>query len=286
METNTFNVIFDKLEEKANQSIKQNEGDYIVDGLLYCGKCNTKKQTRIEILGKIRTPMCLCKCEAERRDKEEAEHKRRQRMMEIEKMRKIGFPESEMQSWTFANDDKLNAKTSAIAKNYADNFETMKERKKGLLLYGSVGTGKSYHAACIVNELIDKGYPAMMTNFSRLVNTINGMFEGKQQYIDGLNKFDLLVIDDLSAERDTEFMNEIVFTIIDSRYRAGLPLIITTNLTADEIKHPADVRKQRTYSRLLEMTIPVEVKGSDRRRNKLKNDYADLSDILGLNVTE
>ncbi len=286
METNTFNVIFDKLEQKAQESIKQNEGDYVLDGLLYCGKCNTKKQTRIELLGQIRTPMCLCKCEAAKRDAEQAEYKRRQRMLEIEKMRKIGFPESEMAGWTFANDDKLNAKTSGIAKNYADNFEKMKEAKKGLLLYGAVGTGKSYHAACIVNDLIDKGYPCLMTNFSRLVNTIQGLYADKQDYIDGLNKFDLLVIDDLSAERDTEFMNEIVFTIIDSRYRAGLPLIITTNLTADEIKHPADIRKQRTFSRLLEMTIPVEVAGSDRRKKKLKNDYADLSDILGLNATE
>jgi DNA replication protein DnaC len=201
-------------------------------------------------------------------------------------MRKIGFPESEMANWRFENDDMAKPKISHVMHNYAGNFDKMKERGKGLLLYGNVGTGKSFHAACIVNDLIDKGYPCMMTNFARLVNTIQGMFEGKQDYIDRLNKFDLLVIDDLSAERDTEYMNEIVFNIIDSRYRAGLPLIITTNLTSDEIKHPADVKKQRTYSRLLEMTIPVEVNGADRRRKKLVNDYAEFSDILGLNATE
>lgn len=283
---NTFNVIFDKIELNAQQHIKQQEGDYILDGLLYCGKCNTKKQTRIEVLGRVRTPLCLCKCEAERRAAEEAERKRFERMREVEKMRRIGFPESEMANWNFAADDMANPKISHVAHNYAANFNKMIERGKGLLLYGTVGTGKSFHAACIVNALIDKGYPCLMTNFSRLVNTIQGMYDGKQQYIDGLNKFDLLVIDDLSAERDTDFMNEIVFNIIDSRYRAGLPLIITTNLTAEEIKNPADIRKQRTYSRLLEMTIPVEVNGVDRRRNKLVNDYAEFSDILGLNATE
>lgn len=283
---NTFELFFDRIEANARKAIKENEGDYIVDGLLYCGKCHTKKQTRVEILGKVRTPFCLCKCAVEKRDAEEAERRRIERMMEVERMRKMGFPESEMANWTFAVDDKQNAKISGVALNYAHNFETMKHRGKGLLLYGSVGTGKSFHAACIVNELIDKGYPCLMTNFSRLVNTIQGMYDGKQEYIDGLNKFDLLVIDDLSAERDTEFMNEIVFTIIDSRYRAGLPIIITTNLTADEIKNPADIKKQRTYSRLLEMTIPVEVAGVDRRRKKLVNDFAEFSDILGLNVTE
>lgn len=286
MSNNTFNDFLINLEAKASESIKQQEGDYIVDGLLYCHKCNTKKQCRIEFAGTVRTPMCLCKCEVEKREAQKREFERQQRMMQIEKMRRMGFPESEMFRWTFATDDKMNPKISGIAKNYADNFETMKERNKGLLFYGSVGTGKSFHAACIVNDLIDKGYPCLMTNFSRLVNTIQGMYDGKQDYIDGLNRFDLLVIDDLSAERDTEFMNEIVFNIIDSRYRAGLPLIITTNLTAEEIKNPADIRKQRTYSRLLEMTIPIEVAGVDRRRSKLKNDYAEFCDILGLNVTE
>lgn len=274
------------LEAKAAQTIKVEEGDYIVDGLLFCHHCNTPKQCRVELFGRIRTPMCLCKCAVERRQAEEAERKRIERMREIERLRQMGFPESEMARWTFAADDKANPKISGIMKNYADNFETMKGKSKGLLLYGSVGTGKSFHAACVVNDLIDKGYPCLMTNFSRLVNTISGMYDGKQEYIDGLNKFDLLVIDDLSAERDTEFMNEIVFTIIDSRYRSGLPIIITTNLTAEEIKNPVDIRKQRTYSRLLEMTIPIEVSGADRRRKKLVNDFAEFSDILGLNATE
>ena len=283
---NSFKAMFDSIERMASKNINAEEGDYLVDGLLYCHNCNTPKQCRVEVFGTIRTPMCLCKCAAEKRKAEEAERMRVERMMELANMRKIGFPESEMSSWTFAADDGLNPKITNIMRNYADNFEMMKERSKGLLLYGSVGTGKSFYAACVVNELIDKWHPCLMTNFSRLVNTIQGMYEGKQEYIDGLNKFDLLVIDDLSAERDTEYMNEIIFNIIDSRYRAGLPVIITTNLTSDEIKHPADVRRQRTYSRLLEMTIPVEVSGVDRRRKKLKNDYADLSDILGLNVTE
>lgn len=281
-----FESMFNDLEKKASETIKENEGDYIVDGLLYCGKCHTAKQVRLEIMGTIRTPMCLCKCEAEERDRMREEIERQQRLYRIEKMRRAGFPESEMIKWTFANDDKMNPKISEIAKRYADNFDTMKAKNKGLLLYGTVGTGKSFHAACIVNELIDKGYPCLMTNFSRLVNTIQGMYAGKQEYIDGLNKFALLVIDDLSSERNTEYMNEIVFNIIDSRYRAGLPVIITTNLTNDEIKNPADIQKQRTYSRLLEMTIPVNVTGVDRRRMKLKNDYAEFADILGINATE
>ena len=279
---NIFSGFIDNLEQTAANSIKANEGDYLVDGLLHCGKCHTPKQCRVEIFGMTRTPMCLCKCEVEKRDAKEEEYKRRQREERIYKLRKMGFPESEMSGWTFSADDGINSKITKVAMNYVENFDEMRKRSKGLLLYGKVGTGKTFYSACIVNALIDRGIPCLMTNFSRLVNTISGMYDGKQEYIDGLNKFDLIVIDDLAAERDTEYMNEIVQNIIDSRYRSGLPTIITTNLTAEEIKNPADIKKQRTYSRLLEMCVPVEVTGKDRRRQKLKDDYKELNELLGL----
>ena len=274
--------ILDNIESNAKNVIKENEGDYVVDGLLYCHKCNTGKQCKINFLGQERIVPCICRCEKEAYDREQEETRRIERDRRIARLRQTGFPESDMAQWNFAADDRANEKISNVAHNYVDHYEEMREAKKGLLFYGGVGTGKSFFAACIVNALIDKGYPCMMTNFARLVNTIQGKFEGKQEYIDGLNRFDLLVIDDLAAERDTDYMNEIVFNVIDSRYRAGLPTIITTNLTANEIKNPADIRKQRTYSRLLEMCLPVEVEGADRRREKLKDDFSRFNDLLGL----
>lgn len=272
----------DGLERRAAENIKAEQGDYIVNGLLYCGKCQTPKQCRVTILDRERTPMCLCKCESEKLAKEEEERKRIEFEKRVKELRKIGFPESDMQNWTFANDDRTNEKISAVVRNYVDNFSKMKEDGKGLLLFGTVGTGKTYAAACIANSLIDKGYGVLMTNFARIANTVQGLFEGKQEYYDSLNRFPLLILDDLSAERKTEYMQEIVFNVIDSRYRAGLPLIVTTNLTRDELKHPADVINQRTFSRLFEMCIPVEVAGTDRRREKLKSDMEEYKNILGL----
>lgn len=279
---NNLSETFQKIEMTAAQNIRSNEGDYVEDGLLICGKCHTPKQCRVTLFGQVRTPMCLCRCEKEQRDAEEQERKKEERLRHIRDLKKIGFPDREMSRWTFEADDRSNEKISTVAEKYVENFDEMKRKGKGLLFYGSVGTGKTFMSACIANALIDQGHPCLVTNFARLCNTISGMYEGKQEYIDGLNKFHLLVIDDLASERDTEYMNEIVHNLIDSRYRAGLPLIITTNLTADELKHPAEVRKQRIYSRLFEMCIPVEVKGKDRRKERLKSDYKDLEDLLGL----
>lgn len=264
------------------QKNKAHDGDYVKDGLLYCGKCHTPRQTRIEASGKVWTPFCLCKCEAEKLEAEEAERKRIKFLERVRDLRRKGFPEPQMVEWTFEKDDQANAKISSVAQKYVEHFEEMKAKSKGLLLYGTVGTGKTFISACIANALIDQGHPVLVTNFARLCNTISGMFEGKQEYIDSLSKFELLVIDDLASERDTEYMGEIVQNIIDSRYRSGLPLIVTTNLTAEELKNPAEIRKQRIYSRLFEMCLPIEVKGKDRRKQKLKDDYKDMEGLLGL----
>ncbi len=280
----TFDKFINEIADKAAAQNVIQQGDYIGDdGLLYCGNCNTAKQYRGVILGKERTVYCICKCKAEKLEAEKAEQKR---IEKISRLRRLGFPDAEMLKWTFDKDDRKNEAISDAAQKYVENFAEMKKRGKGLLLFGTVGTGKTFISACIANALIDKGYSCLVTNFARLVNTIQGMFDGKQDYIDSLNKFDLLVIDDLASERDTEYMGEIVQNIIDSRYRAGLPLIITTNLTSKELKHPAEIRKQRIYSRLFEMCVPIQVAGADRRKQITINELDDTTELLGLTVEE
>lgn len=281
METN----LIETMARKASQDSHYEEGDYLSeDGLLMCGKCHTPKQCRFIATwdGKEKKPYTLCACARERRDAEEQARQAQNLLIEVNRLRKLGFPDSEMANWTFAHDDGTDPKTTNIAHKYVDNFPEMKKRGKGMLLYGPVGTGKTHAAACIANELINQGRPCLVTNFARITNTLQGMFDGKQRYLDDFNRLDLLVIDDLAAERDTSYMNEMIFNIIDSRYRSGKPLIVTSNLTQAELTAPTSVDKERIYSRLLEMCVPVEVKGADRRGKKLQDDSADMARLLGL----
>lgn len=272
-----------EIERRAAEAIHLQQGDYYGDdGLLVCGKCNTPKQCRVTLFGEERTPMCLCKCEVEKREREEAERQRVKFENRIKELRRMGFPESDMQTWTFENDDRKNEKVYNVAKNYVENFDKMKESGKGLLFFGTVGTGKTYAAACIANALIDKGIPVLMTNFARIRNTMQGLYDGKQEYLDSFNRFPLLILDDLAAESKSEYMQEIVYAVIDARYRAGLPIVVTTNLTSEELKHPAELTNQRTFSRIFEMCLPLEVAGSDRRRERLKDDFAEYKELLGL----
>lgn len=260
------------------------DGDtYEENGLLYCSKCRTPRQVQIEIFNKVKTVPCICKCMAEARDREEEARKRYERALELQRFRDMGFPDRELQGCTFAADDGQMPEITRAMKAYAEQFKYFRKEGKGLLLYGPTGTGKTFQAACVVNALIEKGYPCLMTDFSRLTNKINGMrWEDRPEYIDSLSRFALIAIDDLGVERDTQFMNENVTTIINSLYRANVPMIITSNHSPKQLTGETEIRRQRVYDRLLERCFPVEVNGPSRRKKKGRDDYADMKLKLGL----
>ena len=167
-------------------------------------------------------------------------------------------------------------------KKYCENFSDLRKSGKGILLYGTVGTGKSFFAACIVNELVSKGYRCMMTTFSRLANQISSLWEGKQEFIDDLTRYDLLAIDDLGVERDTEYMNEQITAIVDALYRAKVPLVITSNYSPRQMTGENEIRRKRIYDRLIEQCHPVEMPGESRRIIKGRQDYAEMKKLLGV----
>jgi DNA replication protein DnaC len=270
------------IEARAAANIKVNEGDYLENGLWHCGKCRTAKQGRYDMPWGVVTPMMLCKCAEEERAKEEAKRKQIEFQDTVKRLRQTAFLEAEMQNWNFEHDNGMSGQVISVARNYVDNFDKMRKDGKGLLIFGTVGNGKSYAAACIVNALIDKGFPCIMTNFAEIRKAAQASFDGAKRLSDMFSQCALLVIDDLATESDTAYMQEMVYSIIDSRYRAKLPIIITTNLTSSEIKHPADLFHQRIFSRLLEMCVPYENKGEDIRRKILKQSFNEYSELLGI----
>lgn len=238
------------------------------DGLLYCGKCRQPKEAYFpegkRLFGRDRHPR-ECDCQrAARKEREAAEENRRHRE-EVEKLKRRGFTDPAMREWTFAND---NGKCPQMmkAKNYVERWEQISGGNYGLLLWGQVGTGKSYLAGCIANALMEREIPVCMTNFALILNDLAASFKDRNEYISRLCSFPLLILDDFGMERGTEYGLEQVYNVIDSRYRSKKPLIVTTNLTLEELQHPEDTAHARIYDRLLEMCCPVCVTGENFRK--------------------
>ena len=109
-------------------------------------------------------------------------------------------------------------------------------------------------------------FGVLMTNFPTLLNRLTGLSgEERSALIAELDDYTLLILDDLGVERNTEFVLEQMFQIIDGRYRCCKPLIVTTNLRLEEIKHPVDLAHARIYGRILERCAPVLFDGRNQR---------------------
>ena len=90
----------------------------------------------------------------------------------------------------------------------------------------------------------------------------------------------LLIIDDFGMERGTEYGLEQVYNVIDSRYRSRKPLIVTTNLTLEELQHPEDTAHARIYDRLLEMCFPLCFTGENLRKAAAQGKMEQLKRLL------
>lgn len=261
--------ILEPIISTANTANAEAPGDYTKDGLLYCGRCYTPKQCRQSFMGHQITVGCLCRCATKARDREAATRRKQEEADKIMRLRSSGVPDREFQNARFSLDDGQSPGPMGLLKRYVEQWDEMFQQKQGLLLWGGVGTGKSFGAACIANELIERSIPVCMINLSRILNDLtNFQSVDRNQYIAGLMKYPLLILDDFGMERKTEFANEQVFNVIDERYRSGKPLVVTTNIPLASLRNPDSLEKSRIYDRLLEMCTPVGFGDKGRRRAK------------------
>lgn len=266
----------------ANTANKANPGDYYQNGLLMCCKCNTAKQTKVNFAGVVeRIVGCMCACEQEKDRKEEALRKRREEMDKMERLRSVGITNQLFRDVSFEKDDGKNPGPMEKLRRYAEKWPEMQEKNIGLLLYGGVGTGKSYGAACIANRLIENLVPVLMTNFSSVLNAMYGFHvEDKNAYIADMMRYKLLILDDFGMERNSQYALEQVYNVIDSRYRSGKPLIVTTNLSRAELESPGDVDHARIYDRVLEMCVPINFGNSGRRAGYAQKKLSFAAELL------
>ena len=265
------------------ETLQLREDEYLDEEskLIYCSRCHTPRQKRLEMTGKQYKPRCMCACQTEAYEKREQERKHREFLDTVARNRSVGLTDPMLRKHTFENDLGYNPRQMDMAKRFVETWDDFRKSAMGLLLWGYVGTGKSFIAGCIANALLDKGVPVLMTNFTKLLNKLTDMYSGdRNAYIDSFSAYPLLIIDDLGVERNSEFAREQVFNIIDSRYRSQLPMIVTTNLTVDELKNPEDLARARIYDRILERCMAIKVNDQNIRKLNMAENLSRAKQLL------
>lgn len=264
----------------AHRANPERGNDYIGEnGLLYCGKCHTPKQCFITHNGANMIVPCVCDCKKQEFENDRQHEENAKRAERIKQNRRVAFSSIIMQEYVFSTDKDKNNDSSKLLRAYAATFDPTSS--KWLLLYGNCGTGKSFLAACVCNSVIDKGFTARFTSVSELANALWDSQNSRQEIFKKISNYDLLVLDDLYSERDTSYMQEVVFNIIDTRYRCKKPLIITTNLSPQQIGNPKGIEQERIFSRIYENSLPIKITGKDKRKETMMNTaQAELNKLL------
>lgn len=266
--------------------------------LTHCDNCHTPTQKDMEMLGIMRrVPVaCRCRVEANERDKKVTEQRELRRRLERFKSYSLmdsRFEVSTFENWAHRPD---NREDYILGTKYCENWGAMYSNNRGLLLYGKAGNGKTYLSFAIANTLFNKGKAVMAISISKLLSVIRDSFDkhgglGETDVLNTVRDASLLVLDDLGVEYKTAWAYEKLYALIDTRYRAAKPTIITTNFSLDALRAnlaTVDLRtkttdpSERIFSRITEMCAFYEVKGASWRISRGVQNKAALLDELGL----
>ena len=256
------------------------------DGFKYCKKCGEKAEMEIDfplLVGdgtEKRKVSVQCRCQREEKEAIERRFDYEEKQRKINQLRRMSLIDNKLKDARLSNYivTEDNRKVLHIVKKYIDCFDDMYKNSQGLIFYGEKGLGKSYAAAVIANEMIDRQRLVVMTSFVKLLENVGGFNDG--DYLERLNTADLLILDDLGVERSTDTAIERVYNIVDSRYRTGKPTIFTTNLDLKYIMNCEDIRYARIYDRICEMCYPVKVVGKSWRKKDAATRFEEMKKLL------
>lgn len=242
-------------------------------GRIYCKVCGEQLE-RYDSKYSCYFPRA-CSCIVNERKKKEA----RVKQMQLDLARSKCFggrDKSRLKEARFENDKGYNPDQMRKAKGFANGFKKILygldgfDKGQGLLFWGTVGTGKSYIAACIANDVLEQGYEVRYLSFVDIATRLQNNFGQTEAILEEIRRPALVIFDDLGAERQSEWMQEKVLQVINIRMESMKPMILTTNLTLTEMSDTQDQQKKRIYDRLWECCDPIELNGDSRRRAALK----------------
>ncbi len=169
-----------------------------------------------------------------------------------------------------------NKKSFEVATDYIKNFREYFTQGKGLYLEGPCGTGKTHLAVAIALAIINTGVPVICKTSIDILGDIKRCYERnsevtEEEVLEAYKTVDLLIIDDLGKEQVTEWSVPVLYSILNERYEALLPTIITTNYNttalAEKLSAKGDAETATAIiSRFVESSKRVTMSWADYRR--------------------
>jgi len=272
--------------------------------LATCPECGGRRQFDVELLGVMRRMPVACRCRNEEMERDKQRDERDALERRVSKFRAYSlmdehFTGSTFENWVHRDDNKG---LYEFGKRYCDSWDDVSANNHGVLLHGEAGNGKTYLSFAIANELYRQGKIVLAISVSRILRIISDSYSrngdvGELEVMNTLYDAGLLILDDLGVEHKTAWSYDKLYTIIDTRYRAKKPTIITTNLRIDDGNRVNELRNNlaivdaktghrdpsdRIYNRLVEMCAFIEVAGKSWRIQKGEENKAALFSKLGL----
>ena len=214
--------------------------------LFTCPYCHDAIQSEVMFLGKVKRVWKCCNCQNQRDGDERQREEQCALQRRMNKYRQYSLMDSYCASSTFENwIHQENKDLYNFAKTYCDNWNLPETSGKNnsFLLSGKAGCGKTYVSYAIANELEKKGVAVLATSINRILSLMrdsynkynNGRDINEVDFYSLMQDVDLLILDDLGTEQKTDWAYTKLYSVIDSRYRARKPVIITTNLGLEEV---------------------------------------------------
>lgn len=172
----------------------------------------------------------------------------------------------------------INAKKIVIG--YIKNFESIRRTGKGLFFYSDKkGSGKTRLAVSVGNALLNKyNQNVRFLTTIALLNRIKASFDGDEiteSLIYEMSSVDVLILDDIGAEKPTEWVNNILYTIINDRMSAKKITIFTSNTNTEALS-----LDERIRSRIDKMTIPIKMPEESIRQKQSKSENEEILKMI------
>lgn len=237
-----------------------------------CGR--TLKPITVTALGITITTIPACRCEVEEQEKHLKQAFEKRQRNEINRIFGDVTLGDRFINASFETFEKRKGveKALEVAIKYTDNFNN--SNGEGLLVYGVPGNGKSHLAAAIGNALKDNDKSVVFLSVPELLQKIRSTFrntrETEAEIMIAIRRCDLLVLDDIGTEKMSDWVMDVIFRIIDGRYKNKKPIIYTTNYDPQKFFERMvefdEIQGKRIYDRIYETSILIENKANSYRK--------------------